>query len=61
MASHDSAVVTVGSCDSGVVAAVAGAPATRAAAYRLLPSITFGWMSVNDVIFGKFSNYFLLS
>ncbi len=66
-ASQDSAVVAASLRDRdvtaatlrdiAVVAADVGAPATRAAADRLQPSATVGWMSVDENT-GKFLFYF---
>ena len=56
---HDRAVATAALRDSAVVADV-GAPATRAAADRLQPSTTVGWMSVDDST-GEFFSQFLLT
>mgnify|MGYP006162648989 CR=1 FL=1 len=56
---HDRAVATAALRDSAVVADV-GAPATRAAADRLQPSATVGWMSMDDNT-GKFFIQFLLT
>ena len=69
-ASQDSAVVAASLRDRdvtaatlrdiAVVAADVGAPATRAAADRLQPSATVGWMSMDDNT-GKFFIQFLLT